>query len=142
MSKVDLCLCSVVSDSLQPHGRWKPGSFVHGTFQQEYWSGLPFPSPGDLPEPEIKSQSPVTPVTPVVPATKTTTKETPATPSKTVAEDKEKAAAPPKTPKTPSHKASSSFTVAQMEGIIDDDMEMDEATRREVERLSRAMFRR
>ena len=25
---------------------------------QEYWSGLPFPSPGDLPEPGIKSQSP------------------------------------------------------------------------------------
>ena len=66
MSKVDLCLCSVVSDSLQPHGLWKPGSFVHGTFQQEYWSGLPFPSPGDLPEPEIKSESPVTPVTPVL----------------------------------------------------------------------------
>ena len=25
-----------------------PGSSVHGIFQQEYWSGLPFPSPGDL----------------------------------------------------------------------------------------------
>jgi len=22
--------------------------------RQEYWSGLPFPSPGDLPDPEIK----------------------------------------------------------------------------------------
>ena len=25
---------------------------------QEYWSGLPFPSPGDLPDPEIKSGPP------------------------------------------------------------------------------------
>ena len=26
--------------------------------RQEYWSGLPFPSPGDLPNPGIESQSP------------------------------------------------------------------------------------
>ena len=26
--------------------------------RQEYWSGLPFPSPGDLPDPGIKSSSP------------------------------------------------------------------------------------
>ena len=26
-----------------------------GFSQQEYWSGLPFPSPGDLPDPEIES---------------------------------------------------------------------------------------
>ena len=26
--------------------------------RQEYWSGLPFPSPGDLPDPGIKSMSP------------------------------------------------------------------------------------
>ena len=25
--------------------------------RQEYWSGLPFPSPGDLPDPEIKPRS-------------------------------------------------------------------------------------
>ena len=25
---------------------------------QEYWSGLPFPSPGDLPDPGIKRRSP------------------------------------------------------------------------------------
>ena len=29
-----------------------------GFSRQEYWSGLPFPSPGDLPDPEIKPQSP------------------------------------------------------------------------------------
>ena len=26
--------------------------------RQEYWSGLPFPSPGDLPDPEIKPRFP------------------------------------------------------------------------------------
>ena len=26
--------------------------------RQEYWSGLPFPSPGDLPKPEVKPVSP------------------------------------------------------------------------------------
>ena len=26
--------------------------------RQEYWDGLPFPSPGDLPNPEIEPQSP------------------------------------------------------------------------------------
>ena len=27
-------------------------------FRQEYWSGLPFPSPGDLPHPGSKPRSP------------------------------------------------------------------------------------
>ena len=27
--------------------------------RQEYWNGLPFPSPGDLPDPEIELRSPV-----------------------------------------------------------------------------------
>ena len=29
-----------------------------GFSRQEYWSGLPFPSPGDLPEPGIEPGSP------------------------------------------------------------------------------------
>ena len=29
-----------------------------GFFRQEYWSGLPFPYPGDLPYPGIKPKSP------------------------------------------------------------------------------------
>ena len=29
-----------------------------GFYRQEYWSGLPFPSPGDLPDPGIKPGSP------------------------------------------------------------------------------------
>ena len=32
-----------------------------GFFRQEYWSGLPFPPPGDLPDPGIKPASPVSP---------------------------------------------------------------------------------
>ena len=29
--------------------------------RQEYWTGLPFPSPGDLPDPEIDPASPASP---------------------------------------------------------------------------------
>ena len=29
-----------------------------GFFRQEYWSGLPFPSPGDLPNPGIEPGAP------------------------------------------------------------------------------------
>ena len=32
-----------------------------GFFGPEYWSGLPFPPPGDLPDPGIKPTSPVSP---------------------------------------------------------------------------------
>ena len=35
-----------------------PGSSVHGIPRQEYWSGLPFPSPEDLSDPEIEPASP------------------------------------------------------------------------------------
>ena len=54
------CNHSVVSDSLRPHGLTiayqVPLSM--GFTRQEYWSGLPFPSPGDLPDPGIKPGSP------------------------------------------------------------------------------------
>ena len=36
-----------------------PGSSVQGSSRQVYWSGLPFPSPGDLPNPGTESVSPV-----------------------------------------------------------------------------------
>ena len=29
-----------------------------GFARQEYWSGVPLPSPGDLPDPEIEARSP------------------------------------------------------------------------------------
>ena len=35
-----------------------PSASVHGIPRQEYWSGLPFPSPGDLPDPEMEHVSP------------------------------------------------------------------------------------
>ena len=35
-----------------------PGSSVYGISQHEYWSGLPFFSPGDLPDPGIEPESP------------------------------------------------------------------------------------
>ena len=50
---------SVASDSLRPP--WTvayeaPQSM--GFSSQEYWSGLPFPSPGDLPDPGVEPRSP------------------------------------------------------------------------------------
>ena len=50
---------SVLSDSLQPHvtvACQAPLSI--GFPRQEYWSGLPYPSPGDLPKPQIEPRSP------------------------------------------------------------------------------------
>ena len=47
---------SVVSDSLWPHAHQAPLSM--GFSRQKYWSGLPFPSPGDLPDPGIELRSP------------------------------------------------------------------------------------
>ena len=35
-----------------------PGSSVHGILQARYWSGLQFPSPGDLPYPGLEPRSP------------------------------------------------------------------------------------
>ena len=37
---------------------WTVGFSVLGLSRQEYWSGLPFPSPGDLPNPGIEPRSP------------------------------------------------------------------------------------
>ena len=43
---------SVMSSSWRPHGLRTPtGSSVHGILQEVYWSGLPFPPPGDLLDP-------------------------------------------------------------------------------------------
>ena len=35
-----------------------PGPLSMGFCRQEYWSGLPFPSLGDLPDPGIEPMSP------------------------------------------------------------------------------------
>ena len=50
---------SVMSYSLQPHGLQPTRLFCPWGFsRQEYWSGLPCPPPGALPNPEIKPRSP------------------------------------------------------------------------------------
>ena len=51
-------LCLTVWDSMDCS---PPGFSVHGFFRQEYWSGFPFPPPGDLPDPGIKPTSLVSP---------------------------------------------------------------------------------
>ena len=53
-----LC-CSVMSDSLPPHGQQSTRLLCPWGFsRQEYWSGLPCPPPGDLPNPGIKPRFP------------------------------------------------------------------------------------
>ena len=51
---------SVVSDSLRPHtvGCGHTAPLAMGFSRQAYWSGLPFPSPEDLPDPGIEPRSP------------------------------------------------------------------------------------
>ena len=49
---------SVVSDSLRPHGLARQAPLSMGFSRQEDWSGLPFPYPGDLPNPGIEPGSP------------------------------------------------------------------------------------
>ena len=41
--------------------RTPPGSSVHGIPRKGYWSGLPCPPPGDLPNPGIKPTSLMSP---------------------------------------------------------------------------------
>ena len=50
--------CSVMSHSLRPMRYSPPGFSATESSEQEYWSGLPFPSPGDLPDPGIEPGSP------------------------------------------------------------------------------------
>ena len=52
--------CSLVSDFLTP---WTVAQAPLSMefFKQEYWSVLPFPTPGDLPDPGIEPMSLVSP---------------------------------------------------------------------------------
>ena len=49
---------SVVSDSLRPYGLSRQAPLSMELSRQESWSGLPFPSPGDLPDQRIEPRSP------------------------------------------------------------------------------------
>ena len=62
-----MCVCSVAGscqlfETPQTVVRQAPLSM--GFLRQEYWSGLPFPPLGDLPDPGIKPASPVSPALP------------------------------------------------------------------------------
>ena len=49
---------SIMSNSLQSHDQCPAKLFFfHGISRLEYWSRLPFPTPGDLPDPGIKLRS-------------------------------------------------------------------------------------
>ena len=48
-----------MSDCLQPHRLYRPpDSSVHVILQEEYWSGLPFPTASDLPDPWMEPACP------------------------------------------------------------------------------------
>ena len=56
-----VCVCSVAQSCLTLWGPMDcklPGTLFMEFSRQEYWSGLLFPSPGDLPEQEIEPESP------------------------------------------------------------------------------------
>ena len=58
----DMCTCAKSLQLCQtlcdPMNCSPPGSSVHGILQAEYWSELPTPSPGYLPDPGIEPRSP------------------------------------------------------------------------------------
>ena len=56
-----MCSCSVESNSLWPRGLEPARLLCPWDSGQEYWSGFPFPPPGDLPNPDIKPKSPAAP---------------------------------------------------------------------------------
>ena len=50
--------CSVISNSVIPRIVTCQIPLSMEFSRQEYWRGLPFPSPGDLPRPEVESKTP------------------------------------------------------------------------------------
>ena len=56
-----LCCCLVVKSYPTLATPWtiaRQAPLSIGPSRQEYWSGLPFPSPGDLPDPGIEPEAP------------------------------------------------------------------------------------
>ena len=57
-----ICCCSLLTKpcckNCNPMDYSPPESSVHGVSWQGYWSVLPFPSPGYLPDPGIEGKSP------------------------------------------------------------------------------------
>ena len=54
-------VCSVVSDSETPWTVARQDPLSMGFPRQEYWSGFSFPSPGNLPNPDIEPETPASP---------------------------------------------------------------------------------
>ena len=52
-----MCVCTVVSDSATPWTVALQAPLSMGFSRQEYWSGLPFPPPGNLLNPGIEPKS-------------------------------------------------------------------------------------
>ena len=50
--------CSVVSDSVTPWTVTRQAPLSMWFSRQEYWSGLPFPHPGNIPDTRIKLRTP------------------------------------------------------------------------------------
>ena len=59
LSQTIVHACSVLSDSLRPHGPYvaRQTTLFMRFSRQEYWTGLPFPIAGDLPNPGIEAAS-------------------------------------------------------------------------------------
>ena len=53
---VSIVHCSVVSDSVIPWTKAHQAPLSMGFSRQEYWSGLPFPSPGGFPRPRDQTR--------------------------------------------------------------------------------------
>ena len=56
-----MCMCSISQSCLTPWTVAHQTPLSMAFSRQEYWSGFPFPSPGDLPDPGFESASLVSP---------------------------------------------------------------------------------
>ena len=64
MQLILLCACSVAQACLtlcSPMDCSQPAPLSVGFSRHEEWSALPFPTPGNLPDPEIEPMSPASP---------------------------------------------------------------------------------
>ena len=56
-----VCMLRLVQHFVTPWTVACQAPLSMGFLRKEYWSGLPFPPPGDVPDPGIKPTSPVSP---------------------------------------------------------------------------------
>ena len=56
-----MCVCSVVSDSATPWTVAHQAPLSLEFSRQEYWNGLTFPPPGDIPDTQVEPASLVSP---------------------------------------------------------------------------------